>query len=502
MLAVLGLCAPSATAVETAGAPTVRAAALKKPWDPWSVACASSLLPIPGAQVGAIGCAKKVADKAVPEVGKKVVEGAANALKPMADDVKKFTADMVKTGISWWLMTPSVSIKETGVIGDPDKKGSASALSLHAVLMGIGIMIAVLLTMLQGFRMILQRSGKPFVQIVKGLLVNVMVNAVGVAVFDSLIVASDKLTKTIMAIGFADNDAPERIVGMLLPASVTAPGAVMLMALVVFLIGGAQVVLLFLRQAAIPFQALLLPIAGSGQIGGENTQQWLPRLITAMLTIICYKPMAAVIMCVGFIEIQHGNGIVDWLRGCVTLVLSVFALKSLMSLFAPLGMAVGGGSGAAGGLAGGLMGMVSAAGASEMTSGSGGGGGSGGSGGAGGSGGSGGSSGGAGGGDHSSAQNQAAYMDRNGPSSTDAEAGAAESGTASEAAAVPAQGAEASAAAGSSSTAAGSASGSAAASSGGATAAAGGPVTIALVAAEAAKKAKDQAGSEMGSGGN
>ncbi|WP_260222840.1 hypothetical protein [Streptomyces noursei] len=184
-------------------------------------------------------------------------------------------------------MTPSVRIEDTGVLGDPKKEGAGSSLSLHAVMLGIGTLIAVLLTMFQGMRMIIQRKGQPLLQVLQGLLINIMVNAVGVAVIDSLLVASDKLTQTIMNIGFADHDAPERMVAMLLPAAAN-PGAVMLMALVVFLVGGAQVVLLFLRQAAIPFQALLLPIAGSGQIGGDNTRQWLPRLITTILTIICY----------------------------------------------------------------------------------------------------------------------------------------------------------------------------------------------------------------------
>lgn len=431
LLVVLGLCAPSALATNAASATVGHVTIRKAGWDPWSVACASVAVPFPPTQlIGSAACGKKLLDKAAPEVGKKVIEGATSALKPIADDIAKFTGDMVKTGMTWWLMTPSVRIEDTGVLGDPKKEGAGSSLSLHAVMLGIGTLIAVLLTMFQGMRMIIQRKGQPLLQVLQGLLINIMVNAVGVAVIDSLLVASDKLTQTIMNIGFADHDAPERMVAMLLPAAAN-PGAVMLMALVVFLVGGAQVVLLFLRQAAIPFQALLLPIAGSGQIGGDNTRQWLPRLITTILTIICYKPMAAVIICVGFIEFQHGNGIIDWLRGCVTLMLSVFALKGLLSLFAPLGMAVGGGGGAGGGLAGGLMGMISSAGAGEMTSG-----GSGAQGASGGSGGDGGSGGGSGspspsrGG--SSAQDQAAYMDRNGPSGGGEPDAAAQAETASQ----------------------------------------------------------------------
>ncbi|MER6845809.1 hypothetical protein [Streptomyces platensis] len=490
LLAVLGLCAPSAVAATTSH--TTSVAVKKAGWDPWSIACASAAIPFPPAQmVGTAACGKKLLDKAAPEVGKKVVEGAASAFKPFADDVAKFTGDMIKTGMTWWLMTPSVRIEDTGVLGDP-KKAAGSSLSLHAVMLGVGTLIAVLLTMFQGMRMIMQRKGQPFVQVLQGLLVNVLVNAVGVAVIDSLLVASDQLTKTIIGIGFNDHSAPERMVAMLLPA-MADPGAVLLMALVVFLVGGAQVVLLFLRQAAIPFQALLLPIAGSGQVGAENTRQWLPRLITTILTVICYKPMAAVIISVGFIEMQHGNGIVDWLRGVVTLVLSVFALKGLMSLFAPIGMAMGGGAGG-GGLAGGLMGMASSMGASAMTSGgSGAEGASGGDGGSGGSGGGSGSSPSRGG---SSAQDQAAYMDKNGPGG--GESSGAQTEAASEtAASVPAQGAEAT---GTASTATSTGTAGTATSTGTATAA-GGPVTIALVAAEAVKQGKDQAGNEMGNGG-
>ncbi|XYC23668.1 hypothetical protein ACSHXC_43420, partial (plasmid) [Streptomyces sp. HUAS TT7] len=185
-------------------------------------------------------------------------------------------------------------------------------------------------------------------------------------------------------------NVPDRIVKILIPAAIENPMGVLVIALTVLAVGGIQLVMLFLRQASIPIQALLLPIAGAGQLGGESSRQWLPRLFTAIMVVIIYKPMAALIMAVGFTEMANGSGIVDFIRGVVTLALSVIALKSLLALFAPLGMSMGNAVSSGGGFAGALSLAGSALGASLGSRGG-------------------------GGGSSTSAADHAKHMDRNGP---------------------------------------------------------------------------------------
>ncbi|MGK5631299.1 hypothetical protein [Streptomyces sp. URMC 123] len=366
LLVLVSLSAPAATAAPAAPA-VARPAAVAPAALPagfWDSVC--------GASWGmSAACAT------VKEVKKKTKEAFVETLesttvKPIAQALADFTATTLRETLTWWLTMKSVQIKDSGVTTvkapecqkpekatdgeqeqDPRCKGSAGAsfnsVSLQAIMFGIGVMIATLLTIIQGIRTAIRRKGTPLLEAVQGLMVAVLVSAIGITVIDALLVASDTLTEAILDVSFGGRQhAPDVIVKVLLPA-LENPMGMIVIAAIVLLVGLCQVVLLFLRQAAVPIQGLLLPIAAAGQVGGSSTRQWLPRLATAIMTVIVYKPMAAVILSVGFLEMSNAPTMVDWTRGVVTLVLSVFALKALISIFSPLGVAMtGGGSGGAG----------------------------------------------------------------------------------------------------------------------------------------------------------
>jgi type IV secretion system protein TrbL len=281
-------------------------------------------------------------------------------VKPIAEAIADFTTTVIKGGLAWWLTLPSVQVESSGVtsickgqVQNPDAScsggsGSGNSLSLQGILYGAGVLIATLLTIIQGIRTAIRRKGTPLMEALQGLLVMVLVCGVGIGVIDGLLAGSDVLTDAILNTAFNGKaNAPDVLVKVLLPAGPLAanPMAVILMAVVVLLVGIVQCILLFLRQAAVPIQALMLPVAGAGQVGGPSTRQWLPRLMTAIMTVIVYKPLAALIIAVGFVEVTNAPDIVSWIRGVVTLVLSVIALKALIGVFAPLGVAVGGGAG-------------------------------------------------------------------------------------------------------------------------------------------------------------
>ncbi|MGW2255126.1 hypothetical protein ACWCXH_33815 [Kitasatospora sp. NPDC001660] len=327
-------------------------------WDIWGTVCGTIALPVFGAGGGALCEAGKVA---APEIKKEVSAALQSTIiKPMADGMREFTAQVLRVGLTWWLTTPSVQVSNSGVTSSQtgtDSSGATVTYSLQGICAGVGEVIAVILLMFQGIRTMIQRKGKPLVEALQGLLVNALVGVIGIAVIDALLVASDALTTTIINVSFHGNDKlPERVLAMLLPQAGN-PIGLMTMAVIVLIIGLIQFCLLFLRQASIPIQALLLPIAGAGQVGGEKSRQWLPRLYTSIFAVIAYKPLAALIISAGFVEIANGNETVDWIRGIVTLLLSVIALKSLMGLFAPLGMSMAGAT--AGGFAGALAGAAS-----------------------------------------------------------------------------------------------------------------------------------------------
>ncbi|MFC9298489.1 hypothetical protein ACFTWH_28005 [Streptomyces sp. NPDC057011] len=474
---LFGLAAPAAlakpAAVAAPAAPTV---------DWWGIGkCASWLIPnAPKMPGGPVECAKAAikGGKVIKEGPGKVMSAAAqkvsdSVLGDAAKSMAEFVGDFMRIGFGYWLMTPSVQVKDSGVLGDTASSDPTKKLSLHGLMMGIGAGIATLLVMIQGIKTIIQRKGTPLAHLLQGLMVNMLVTAAGIAIIDALLIASDELTKQILYVGFGGDDVPERMAVMLLPALVN-PIGLLAIALIVLIVGGVQIVMLFLRQAAIPIQALILPIAGAGQLGGESTRQWLPRTFTAIMVIVIYKPVAALIISVGFTEMANGNGIVDFIRGVVTLALSVIALKSLFALFAPIGASMAGATSAGGGFAGALSIAGSAMG-SQM-------------GGAGGDG---------GGGAPTSASQHAADMDRSGPAGGGGGGGDSEGSTAMNQASanIPQQGGSPEAAEAATTATETATSGATTAAT---TATAATPVGIALVAAEAGKAAINKAGNTVG----
>jgi hypothetical protein len=404
--------APAATAVPTSAVPTVTGvapAAVTSPASPGASPSPASdpcsLVPGPAkkiCQTAASGAANtkckstfgsgniiggglcKASQIAAPAAQKEFNSQLNDSIvKPIAQAIADFTTTVIKDGLAWWLTLPSVQVESSGVtsickgqVQNPDAScsggsGSGNSLSLQGILYGVGVLIATLLTIIQGIRTAIRRKGTPLMEALQGLLVMVLVCGVGIGVIDGLLAGSDVLTDAILNTAFNGKaNAPDVLVKVLLPTSgplAANPMAVILMAVVVLLVGMVQCILLFLRQAAVPIQALMLPVAGAGQVGGPSTRQWLPRLMTAIMTVIVYKPLAALIIAVGFVEVTNAPDIVSWIRGVVTLVLSVVALKALIGVFAPLGVAVGGGSG------GGMLGPALAAAAGAMGRGRGGG---------------------------------------------------------------------------------------------------------------------------------
>jgi type IV secretion system protein TrbL len=274
-------------------------------------------------------------------------------VKPMAQGLAQFDSQIIQQALAAALTQKSVSIEDSGVTSSNSETlgGTTVTYSLQGICLGVGEIIAVLLVLWQSIRTMVQRKGTPLAEALLGLAINVVVTLSGIAILDSLLVASDALTSDLIAVPFAGGNTGlgDRMNNVLLVTTGFNPMAQLVMAAMVFLAAGCLAVMMFLRQAALPAQALLLPIASAGQIGSKGTRQWLPRLWTSMIMVIAYKPAAALLVALGFVELGHGVGIADWIRGMVTLALSILAMPTMMRLFAPLGIAAAGAS--TGGLA-------------------------------------------------------------------------------------------------------------------------------------------------------
>lgn len=279
-----------------------------------------------------------VGEKAVKEAWKEVWDSVLGDIIRSAADVVKW---VIKKVLTVALLGPSVDLAGTGLWD-----GKAT---LAGMLTWLGLVIATLGMMWQLGKMAVTGQVKHAGAALKGWVENILLSALGVGMFALLLAAGDALTSGLVDATFDDDGrAYETIVAVMVPVAVSNPITMLCIVAVLLLVGFIQLVLVFLRQSAIPIICLLLPVAGGGRTGGDTTRQWAPKLITSGLVIVAYKPMLAIIICTGFAEFGHAKTLAEWLRGCATLVLAILAPGPLTRIFAPFGAAVGNGLSAGG----------------------------------------------------------------------------------------------------------------------------------------------------------
>ncbi|GAA2964797.1 hypothetical protein [Kitasatospora cinereorecta] len=287
-----------------------------------------------------------VGEKAVKEAWKNVWESVLGDIIKAGMDVTKW---IIKKVLTFALLGPSVDLEGTGLWS-----GKAT---LAGMLTWLGLVIAVAGVMWNLGKMAVTGQAKFAGRAMAGWVENFVLSFLGVSLFALLLVLGDALSAGLVNATFADDGkAYERIIAVLLPTAISNPITVLCIIAVLLLVGFIQMVMIFLRQSAIPIICLLLPVAGGGRTGGEATRKWAPALITSGLVIVAYKPTVAIIICVGFSEFGHAQTLAEWLRGCATLVLAILAPGPLTKIFAPFGAAVGAGMGS-----GGASGALSAA---------------------------------------------------------------------------------------------------------------------------------------------
>ncbi|MBD9701341.1 hypothetical protein IHE56_04385, partial [Streptomyces sp. ID01-12c] len=280
------------------------------------------------------------AGKTVKAAWKAVQDSIIGDFLVAAQDAAKW---LIKKMLTVSLMGPSLNLEDTGLFG----KG----VTLGGMMIWLGWVIATFGLMWQLGKMAVTGQMKYAGQALVGFVQNALITGIGLTIVATLLKLGDAMTAGLVEGTFGnDGAAYEQIIGVMVPVGIKNPAIVLGVVLVLLLVGFVQMVLVFLRQAAIPIQCLLLPIAGAGRVGGDATRQWAPRLITSICVVIAYKPILAVIICAGFAQFGNSATLSAWLRGLATLVLAVLAPGPLTKLFAPLGAEMGAGLAAGGAL--------------------------------------------------------------------------------------------------------------------------------------------------------
>ncbi|SBV02493.1 hypothetical protein YW3DRAFT_06783 [Streptomyces sp. MnatMP-M77] len=341
-----------------------------------------------------------VCDKAGKRAEEKMEEWWQAVWDSVIGDILRSSLDatrwLLRTELTLALMGPSLDLADTGLF-ERDA-------SLGGMLVWLGWVIAAFGAMWQIGKAAVTGEGKYWREFLRGYALNAMLSGIGLTIVVALLKLGDAISAGVLKVAFDDEEGIDRVIAVMLPVAVSNPVLVGGVALVLLVVGFMQLVLIFLRQSAIPIQCLLLPVAGAGLMGGKATQSWAAKLITSICMVIAYKPIVTIIICVGFAELGNAGSVVEWMRGLATLLLAVLAPGPLAKVFSPFGAELGGGM-SAGGAMGGVLGMAAGAGGKAMGDT-----GSAGSGGA--TGGEGASGAGAGGGGESDPVGQARYVEQ------------------------------------------------------------------------------------------
>ncbi|QVJ03489.1 hypothetical protein KGD82_27810 (plasmid) [Nocardiopsis eucommiae] len=253
--------------------------------------------------------------------------------------------------------------------------GSANATitRMDSYLSPLVLAIAVIAVLVAATKMILTRKANPLLPVGQGIFVVIVVQAIGIPLADLLIRFFDIWSEWVIT-DAREQGVDERLIevmtfgqysgGELDPdANIAGMWAgvilVIIFGIVVLFVAAIQIILMIFREAVLIILAAMLPLAAVGMLM-QSTASWLQKVVSWMLSLILYKPTVATIYAITFIFIAEGNDLNTYLAGMMMLLISLFALKALLSLFswATGSAAGGGGMGAAamGGMAGGMVG--------------------------------------------------------------------------------------------------------------------------------------------------
>ena len=263
---------------------------------------------------------------------------AASAFHSIVESAGKAAAEMIGNALTFWVGTETVN---------PD---SPAVQNLQQYTVPMSAVILTGSVMVQGIRMMLSRKKDPLIAVAVDLIRYAVVSAIGLTTLALGVQAADAIAQALVDQGL--NDYAERMKGIF-TQGIDANGAfsLLLLALIGFLLGMLQWLLAFFRTAGLLVLAALLTLAAA-------RAEWTKRIVPWAVTLVAYKPMAAMIYVIGFGLMGDGQDVSARLTGLMVLALAAVAMPAMMRFFAWSGGAASSGSGVGGGLAAGAMGIA------------------------------------------------------------------------------------------------------------------------------------------------
>lgn len=286
----------------------------------------------------------------------------ASSFANIAQSAGEAASQMIAASLTWWINTDSVNPHTDVVRG------------LQQYTVPVALVVLTGSVLVQAIRMVLSRKKDPAINVGLGLIRYAVVTTVGLGLLAAALKAGDDFSVWLVEHAIADFST--RMQTLFGSTAVENPFLLLVLAGIGVVLGAVQWLLGFIRQAGILVLAVMLPLAASGSIN-DSTKVWLNRLLPWLISLVLYKPMAAMIYTIGLTMM---SGDTDPAAGCegpdctpaspdfamvmtglMVMVLAVLAMPAMLRFFSWSQVSATGGSGAGGVLAAGATGAASMA---------------------------------------------------------------------------------------------------------------------------------------------
>ena len=281
-------------------------------------------------------------------------------LNSIYQSISNTLQDIAKGLGTFWVNTPTINL------GDEHGKPSEVVQFIQDSLSWYSSAILVIAVIYGGTQMILQRSGKPLMDLVYALMKYVLISGAGLATCVLALRAGDEYSKWVI-----EKSTPHGSFGdsltMLLGIGLATPSSgivmfVIIIGIIAIVIAVIQIGLLIIRSAIAIMLVGTLSIAYSGTNMGWG-KNWAQKHTAWLIAFLLYKPAASTIYAAAFRIMDSfgdqkgdpGQQMVYFTTGLVLMIGSLAALPALMRLITPQVAAAAGSSPMFAGAMGGAM---------------------------------------------------------------------------------------------------------------------------------------------------
>lgn len=264
-------------------------------------------------------------------VGRGASKVADSAMDHQAQSAGQSAGQFLTRALGWWTYSGSAPLSS-----------SPAVQASHAWLLPVTVLLLVVGTIAAGIRTAVSRKPDALVALGFNWVAFVVFSVAGAAMFATVQALGDKWSGWLIgseSVNFGDQ------ISQSATSSYAAAFGVLIMSGALIVLSIVQWVLMLFRYAALLVLAASLPVAFAAGLA-QGKMDGAKRVVSWSLTLLLYKPIAALVYWVGFETIGGSKDLLTLLQGATVLLLAIVALPSLAKLFSWAGeVATSGGGG-------------------------------------------------------------------------------------------------------------------------------------------------------------